>query len=163
LKGTAKVLGMEISNGQGDLFVITEKGYGKRTPIADYPVHNRGGQGVFTIQMTARKGELAGMKVVGPQHELVIVSEEGILIRVKVSDISKLGRSTQGVKVMNVSESDRVTAVARMIAKKATAKKVDENQTSFDLLAAGEKSTSEEAPIDIGEEEQIAPDLDDEE
>lgn len=163
LKGTAKVLGMEISNGQGDLFVITEKGYGKRTPISEYPVHNRGGQGVFTIQMTARKGELAGMKVVGPQHELVIVSEEGILIRVKVGDISKLGRSTQGVKVMNVSESDRVTAVARMIAKKATAKKIDDNQTAFDLLAAGEKNTSEEAPIDIGDDEQITPDLDDEE
>ena len=163
LKGTAKVLGMEISNGQGDLFVITEKGYGKRTPISEYPVHNRGGQGVFTIQMTARKGELAGMKVVGPQHELVIVSEEGILIRVKVGDISKLGRSTQGVKVMNVSESDRVTAVARMIAQKATAKKVDENQTALDLLAAGEKNTSEEAPIDIGDDEQITPDLDDEE
>lgn len=163
LKGTAKVLGMEISNGQGDLFVITEKGYGKRTPISEYPVHNRGGQGVFTIQMTARKGELAGMKVVGPQHELVIVSEEGILIRVKVGDISKLGRSTQGVKVMNVSESDRVTAVARMIAQKATAKKIDDNQTAFDLLAAGEKNTSEEAPIDIGDDEQITPDLDDEE
>lgn len=163
LKGTAKVLGMEISNGQGDLFVITEKGYGKRTPISEYPVHNRGGQGVFTIQMTARKGELAGMKVVGPQHELVIVSEEGILIRVKVGDISKLGRSTQGVKVMNVSESDRVTAVARMIAKKATAKKIDDNQTALDLLAAGEKNTSEEAPIDIGDNEQITPDLDDEE
>ncbi|WP_028263595.1 DNA gyrase subunit A [Atopobium fossor] len=163
LKDTAKVLGMEISNGQGDLFVITEKGYGKRTPISEYPVHNRGGQGVFTIQMTARKGELAGMKVVGPQHELVIVSEEGILIRVKVGDISKLGRSTQGVKVMNVSESDRVTAVARMIAKKATAKKIDDNQISFDLLAAGEKDTSDEAPIDIGDDEQIVPDLDDEE
>lgn len=163
LKGTAKVLGMEISNGQGDLFVITEKGYGKRTPISEYPVHNRGGQGVFTIQMTARKGELAGMKVVGPQHELVIVSEEGILIRVKVGDISKLGRSTQGVKVMNVSESDRVTAVARMIAKKSTAKKIDNDQTALDLLAAGEKNTSEEAPIDIGDDEQITPDLDDEE
>lgn len=163
LKNDAKVLGMEISNGQGDLFVITEKGYGKRTPISEYPVHNRGGQGVYTIQMTARKGELAGMKVVGPQHELVIVSEEGIVIRVKASDVSRLGRSTQGVKVMNVSDTDRVTAVARMIAKKPTAKKPNNGQAAFDLFALGEKGAAEEEPVDIGDDEQIAVDLDDEE
>ena len=64
-----------ITNGSGDLFVITEKGYGKRTPVSEYPEHKRGGQGVFTITMTDKKGDLAGMKVVAPQHELMIVSE----------------------------------------------------------------------------------------
>ena len=70
----ANLLGMEISNDKGDLFVITEKGYGKRTPVADYPEQNRGGQGVYTIQMTIKKGLLAGLKVVAPQHELMIIS-----------------------------------------------------------------------------------------
>ena len=114
LKGDARMLGMEITNGTGDLFVITEKGYGKRTPVAEYPEHKRGGQGVFTIAMTDAKGQLAACRVVEPHQELMIVSMDGVVIRVRVEDISKLGRSTQGVKVMDVDESDSVCALARM-------------------------------------------------
>ncbi len=118
LKPHATMLGMEVTNGRGDLFVITERGYGKRTPIADYPERNRGGQGVLTIKMTPQKGDLVAIKVIGPQHELMIVSEEGTVIRVKTDDISQLSRVTQGVKVMNVAEGDSVKAVARMVARK---------------------------------------------
>ena len=114
LKGDAKMLGMEITNGTGDLFVITEKGYGKRTPVSEYPEHKRGGQGVFTITMTDKKGQLAACRVVDPSHELMIVSTIGVVIRVRVEDISELGRSTQGVKVMDVDEKDSVCALARM-------------------------------------------------
>ena len=114
LKGDAKMLGMEITNGTGDLFVITEKGYGKRTPVSEYPEHKRGGQGVFTITMTDKKGQLAASRVVDPSHELMIVSTTGVVIRVRVEDISELGRSTQGVKVMDVDEKDSVCALARM-------------------------------------------------
>ena len=159
LKGDAKMLGMEITNGNGDLFVITEKGFGKRTPVAEYPEHKRGGQGVFTITMTAKKGQLAACRVVGPQHELMIVSSDGVVIRVRANDISKLGRSTQGVKVMNVSDTDTVCALARMVAaKKAT--KVDPNQTTLDLAAAG--ASSEEDPVDIGGDEEMDESLIDE-
>ena len=114
LKGDAKMLGMEITNGTGDLFVITEKGYGKRTPVSEYPEHKRGGQGVFTITVTDKKGQLAACRVVDPSHELMIVSTTGVVIRVRVEDISELGRSTQGVKVMDVDEKDSVCALARM-------------------------------------------------
>ena len=114
MKDGASVLGMEVSNGSGDLFVITEHGFGKRTPVSDYPEQNRGGQGVFTIQMTDRKGQLAAMKTVGPQHELFIVTEGATVIRVKTDGISQTGRATQGVKMMTVADGDRVTAVARM-------------------------------------------------
>lgn len=114
MKDGAEVLGMEISNGTGDLFVITERGYGKRTPVADYPEQNRGGQGVYTIQMTDHKGSLAAMKTVGPQHELFIITEGATVIRVKTEDVSQTGRATQGVKMMSVIDGDRVTAVARM-------------------------------------------------
>ena len=112
------VLGMEIAPSGGELFVVTERGYGKRTPISEYPVQKRGGMGVKTIAVTVRKGRLAGMKVVMPGHELMLISDEGVVIRVKAEDISKLGRSTQGVKVMNVAEIDRVSAIARVAAKK---------------------------------------------
>jgi DNA gyrase subunit A len=110
----ARVLGMEIAPGGSDLFVITENGFGKRTPVEEYTEHHRGGQGMTTISMTEKKGQLAGMKVVLPGHELMIVSEEGVVIRVRASEISQLGRATQGVKVMNMSGSDHVCAVARV-------------------------------------------------
>ncbi|WP_317414784.1 DNA gyrase subunit A [Thermophilibacter provencensis] len=155
LKGDAKMLGMEITNGNGDLFVITEKGYGKRTPVSEYPEHKRGGQGVYTIAMTTKKGNLSACRVVGPQHELMIVSEEGVIIRVKVKDISKLGRSTQGVKVMNLVDGDRVGAVARMVAHKRKAPKHDENQGMLDLVAAGARDADEPESVDIGGEEQL--------
>ncbi len=116
LKGDARMLGMEITNGSGDLFVITEKGYGKRTPVSEYPEHKRGGQGVFTITMTEKKGQLVACRIVGEDHELMIMSSEGAVIRVKVADVSRLGRSTQGVRVMNLDDGDAVSAVARMAA-----------------------------------------------
>ena len=108
----AHVLGMEIAKPGSDLFVITEKGYGKRTSIDEYPEHHRGGQGVFTITMTDKKGLLSVMKIVKPNDEIMIISEEGVVVRTPVSGISELGRSTQGVRVMNVADKDRVTAVA---------------------------------------------------
>jgi len=112
------VLGMEIAPEEAQLFVVTERGFGKRTCINEYPVHKRGGQGVKTIVMTPKKGPLVGMKIIHEDHELMLMSEEGIMIRVKAKDISLLGRSTQGVKVMNVGDSDRVSAIARVSGEK---------------------------------------------
>ncbi len=108
----AHVLGMEIARPGTDLFVITEKGFGKRTPVSEYPEHHRGGQGVYTITMTQKKGLLSVMKIVGPEDEIMIISEEGVVVRTPVSGISELGRSTQGVCVMKVADKDRVVAVA---------------------------------------------------
>lgn len=108
----ARVLGMEIAKPDTQLLVITEKGYGKRTSVAEYPEHHRGGQGVFTITMTEKKGLLTAMKIVTADEEIMIMSEEGVCVRTPVSGISELGRSTQGVCVMKVAENDRVTAVA---------------------------------------------------
>ncbi len=153
----ANLLGMEISNDKGDLFVITEKGYGKRTPVADYPEQNRGGQGVYTIQMTIKKGLLAGLKVVAPQHELMIISTEGVVIRVKVNDISQLGRSTQGVKIMDVADGDKVAALARMKQSKPKAK-LPEDQASLDLDSVMEGD--EEVDLGDGEDGTIDEELD---
>ncbi len=162
MKGDAEVLGMEITNGRGELFVVTERGYGKRTPVADYPEQNRGGQGVYTIQMTERKGALAAMKVVGPQHELFIITEGATVIRVKTTEISQTGRATQGVKMMSVGDNDRVTAVARMTSakKKAKAPAVAEGQESLDLLAAGAmEASNDEDHVDIGSGDEALEDL----
>jgi DNA gyrase subunit A len=114
IKEDEKVLGMEIAIENTDLFVITDNGYGKRTSVDEYPEHHRGGQGVSTIKMTEKKGKLAGMKVIKPQHELMIISEEGVVIRVKGDDINELKRATQGVRVMNLKPGDKVSAIARV-------------------------------------------------
>ena len=152
MKDGTEVLGMEISNGTGDLFVITERGYGKRTPVADYPEQNRGGQGVYTIQMTDHKGSLAAMKTVGPQHELFIITEGATVIRVKTEDVSQTGRATQGVKMMSVIDGDRVTAVARMTSSEEKDKAPAEADDQVDLdssEADGEMPASADERVDV--------------
>ena len=162
LKGDAKMLGMEITNGNGDLFVITEKGYGKRTPVSDYPEHKRGGQGVFTITMTEKKGNLVACRIVGPQHELMIMTNEGVVIRVKAKDISRLGRSTQGVRVMNLDDSDAVSAVARMAAAFFFAAEGDEDQAALSVATSDTEGDDGEDPVDIDGEDEVDEDLLDE-
>ncbi len=151
-KGDA-ILGMEIAPDNAELFVVTERGYGKRTTVGEYPEHHRGGQGVKTIQVTPKKGPLTGMKIVLPQHELMLISEEGVVIRVKADDISKLGRSTQGVKVMNVAETDRVCAIARVSGgkKKIKPRGIAEGQGS--LLEQGAEPAVEADVVDAIEDE----------
>ena len=152
MKDGTEVLGMEISNGTGDLFVITERGYGKRTPVADYPEQNRGGQGVYTIQMTDHKGSLAAMKTVGPQHELFIITEGATVIRMKTEDVSQTGRATQGVKMMSVIDGDRVTAVARMTSSEEKDKAPAEADDQVDLdssEADGEMPAPADERVDV--------------
>ncbi len=111
-----RVLSMNVARDDADLFVITDGGYGKRTHISDYPRHRRGGKGVRTIKHTEAKGALVAARVVRDNHELVMISKDGTVIRVPAKDISCMGRSTQGVRVMNLRKGDRVSAVARVIA-----------------------------------------------
>lgn len=107
-----RVLGMEIARPGTELLVLTDLGYGKRTPVSEYPSHHRGGQGVNTITMTSKKGQLAAMKIVDEHDEIMVITEEGVVVRTPVSGVSQLGRSTQGVHVMNVSGKDKISAVA---------------------------------------------------
>ena len=134
------------------VLTITENGYGKRTPVADYPEQNRGGQGVYTIQMTDHKGSLAAMKTVGPQHELFIITEGATVIRVKTEDVSQTGRATQGVKMMSVIDGDRVTAVARMTSSEEKDKAPAEADDQVDLdssEADGEMPAPADERVDV--------------
>jgi len=110
------VLTMEVPQEGSDVFVITSNGYGKRTSARLYPLHKRGGKGVRTIKLTETKGVLAGARTVRDNQELFVVSQEGIVIRVPINGIPRVGRATQGVKVMKVQENDRVSAVALVVA-----------------------------------------------
>jgi DNA gyrase subunit A len=110
-----EVIAMDIARDDSDLFVITENGFGKRTPISEYRITGRGGIGVRTIALTDRKGYLVGVKVVRENHEIMLQSRDGVMIRVRADGISRHGRATQGVRVMNMREGDVVSAIARMV------------------------------------------------
>jgi DNA gyrase subunit A len=106
------VLAMDVAREDTELLVVTENGFGKRTAIADYPVKHRGGMGVQTIKLTEKKGGLAGALIVKEHHELVFISQNGMVQRTPVRGISRYGRASQGVKLMNLREDDLVSAVA---------------------------------------------------
>ena len=141
----AEALGLEIAREDSELLVITEKGYGKRTPIEEYPTQHRGGQGVFTINMTAKKGMLADVKVVNPGDEIIIMSEDGLTVRTPVSGISQQGRSTQGVHIMNVADEDKVSVIA--ISKRAK-KRVHRNELGQEEIEADGKDEMSEEDLD---------------
>jgi DNA gyrase subunit A len=113
-KGNA-VLAMDVARDDQELLVITENGYGKRTPIPEYPVKGRGTMGVKTINLTENKGALAAALVVREHQELVFISQNGLVQRTSVRGISRYGRSSQGVKVMNIRDDDQVSAVALVV------------------------------------------------
>ncbi|HVV89119.1 MAG TPA: DNA gyrase subunit A, partial [Solirubrobacterales bacterium] len=110
-----RVLAMDIARNDTELFVVTENGYGKRTPVADYPIKGRGTKGVLTAKLTEKKGGLAGALIVNPHQDLLFISQNGMVQRTGVEGISQLGRATQGVKVMNIKDDDRVSAVALVV------------------------------------------------
>ena len=107
-----RVLSLDVVQKDTELLVVTENGYGKRTAISEYPVKGRGTKGVLTIKLTAKKGGLAGALIVRDEDELVFISQNGMVQRTAVSDISQQGRATQGVRLMNLKAKDRVSAVA---------------------------------------------------
>jgi DNA gyrase subunit A len=110
-----RVLAMDIARDDTDLFVVTENGYGKRTPMSEYPVKGRGTMGVLTIKMTTKKGALSGAMIVREHQELVFISQNGMVQRTAAKGINSMGRATQGVRVMNLRPGDRVSAVALVV------------------------------------------------
>ncbi len=114
LKDGDYVVGMDIALQGQDVLVVTEDGYGKRTPVSEYRVQNRGGMGIKAMNLTPKTGLIAAVKLVREENELVITSASGHIIRMQLSGIPRLGRSTQGVKVINLENGDQVAALAQV-------------------------------------------------
>ena len=133
-----RVLAMDIARNDTELFVVTENGYGKRTPVSDYPVKGRGTKGVLTIRITEKKGGLAGALIVNPHQDLLFISQNGMVQRTGVDGISQMGRSTQGVKVMNIKDDDRVSAVALAV----------ESEDDIDIPATATDPNADQIEID---------------
>jgi DNA gyrase subunit A len=136
------VIGMAILNEHftdSTLFTVTENGYGKRTEIAEYRRQTRGGKGVITIKTTERNGCVVDIKQVSDENDLMIITDQGKILRVPVAGFSIIGRNTQGVRLMVKEENERVVAVARLAEKEEEA----ETDELEEELSAPEESTEE--------------------
>lgn len=108
------VVGTDIVEEGQFVLTVTESGYGKRTPIEEYRVQNRGGKGIRTCNITEKNGAAVSLQVVSAQHDLMIITASGVIIRLHVEDISKTGRNTQGVRLIRVGDGEGVATVARV-------------------------------------------------
>jgi len=119
-----KVISLILA-GDGNVLTVTENGYGKRTPVSDYPIHGRGGLGVISIQTTARNGAVTGAKLVNEGDEIMLITSGGTLVRTRVDEISIMGRNTQGVRLISLGGEEKLTGVERI-------EIVDEEETEED-------------------------------
>ena len=111
-----EVIGMvAIQDEESDILVVSEKGYGKRSNLDAYRITNRGGKGVKTINITEKTGGLVAIKNVTDEDDLMIINKSGITIRMAVSDLRVMGRATQGVKLINIKDTDSIAAVAKVM------------------------------------------------
>ena len=108
------VVEMDVVEEHGHLLTVTEKGYGKRSEALEYRYQGRGGSGVINIKVTEKNGPVAGIKSVTDADQLLLITQSGMLIRIKVKDIRETGRAAQGVKLIDLDEGDRVVAVAKL-------------------------------------------------
>ena len=111
------VVGMDAVTDDSEVLIVTENGFGKRTPINEYRVQTRGGKGIITIKTSDRNGSVIGLKVVREGEELMMISNEGIIIRLAINDISSYGRNTQGVRLMRVGDDKKLVALAKVAVK----------------------------------------------
>jgi DNA gyrase subunit A len=148
-RGDNRVLAMDVVRPDTELLVVTDAGYGKRTPIEDYPVKGRGTMGVKTISLTKQKGGLAGALIVREHQELVFISQNGMVQRTAVKGISRQGRPAQGVTLMNLREDDVVSAVALVVENSADTSA----QVSEGLEEAAADGSTIPAPDDPAGEE----------
>ena len=98
----------------GTLLTVTENGYGKRTGLDEYRVQSRGGLGIISIQTTARNGRVAGIAYVQDEDELMLITQQGKVLRMDTQDIRPIGRATQGVRLIEIDDKDHVVALARL-------------------------------------------------
>lgn len=141
-----EVIGMEVLEEDTDILIVTKKGYGKRTPAEEYRIQGRGGKGIKTCNVTEKNGDLVSMKAVTGEEDLMLITTGGVLIRIAVSDISIMGRNTQGVKLIRINEDENENEFVATVAK---VEKEDEKDQ--------EDSTEDEPQDDVGASEEASP------
>jgi DNA gyrase subunit A len=127
------VVAMEVVKPGGTLLTVTERGYGKRTEIEEYRVQSRGGVGVINISTSERNGPVVGIAYVEEGDELLLITQQGMIIRMQTNDVRAIGRATQGVRLIDIEGEDKVVSIARLVEK-------DEDEKNGDAMAPPEGS-----------------------
>jgi DNA gyrase subunit A len=130
-----------LALGEGHILTASENGFGKLTPLDDFPAHSRGGQGVIALQTSERNGQTVAALQVLPANELMLISSTGTLVRTPVNDISVVGRNTQGVRLIRLAEGERLTGIERV-----EGLDVQDPDTAGDSSGVGTEGGDEAAP-----------------
>jgi len=117
LRGDDYVVAMEIVRPDGTLLTVTERGFGKRTEIEEYRVQSRGGVGIINIATTTRNGLVVGVACVQEGDEILLITQQGMILRMQTNDVRAIGRATQGVTLINIEGDDKVVSIARLVEK----------------------------------------------
>src|SRR5204863_4929930 len=117
LRGEDYVVAMEAVKPGGTLLTVTERGYGKRTEIEEYRVQSRGGVGIINIATSDRNGQVVGVAYVQEGDELLLITQQGMILRMLANDVRAIGRATQGVKLIDIEGDDKVVSVAKLVEK----------------------------------------------
>ena len=149
LEDDDEVVSMQLVQPGEELMVVTSKGYGKRTPVEDYKVQTRGGKGLLTYDKSKfnKTGMLVGALVVDDDDEVLLINSEGTIIRIKAADVSKLGRATQGVRIMRADDDVNIISIAKVIR---------EDEHEMDAKLAQEKKARDKAESEKEEAEEDA-------
>jgi DNA gyrase subunit A len=124
-----EVVGMEIVRDDSTILTVTEKGYGKRSTLEDYRSQGRGGKGIITIKTTEKNGRVTGMAQVSEDDEILLITSNGKVLRIRAKDISVQGRNTQGVRLFDIEESDKVVSFAIVVDREEEKEAVQEKST----------------------------------
>ena len=109
-----EIVGMQLKSQGGSLLIVTEKGMGKRTDISEFTLQRRGGKGLKCYKITERTGYVVGVKSVNEDHEVMLITDKGIIIQIRANDVSTIGRITMGVKIMNLDENSTIVKIAKV-------------------------------------------------
>ncbi|QUW20647.1 DNA gyrase subunit A [Sporosarcina sp. Marseille-Q4063] len=153
-------VGMDVVDEGKEILVVTEKGFGKRTPQEEYRIQSRGGYGLKTLNVTERNGSLVAMKAVDGSEDLMLITIHGILIRMDISDISVIGRSTQGVRLIRLGEDELVATVAKVAKDDDEENGIDEDS---DTIVESEINEEDNSPLDESDSSIEEEDTNDEE
>lgn len=142
------VIGFDVLKPDSNVFIITEKGYGKQTPAADYPIKGRGGKGIKTANVTDKNGHLAGLTTVDGQEDIMVMTNQGVMIRFNIATVSQTGRATLGVRLIRLDDDGKVATMAKVDPEPEGDEPTDANATegTTDDTAANETASVEETP-----------------
>jgi DNA gyrase subunit A len=162
LEGEQKVVSLIVPTNDGPIMTITENGYGKRTALDEYPAKSRATKGVVSIKVSERNGPVVGAVQVEEQDEIMLITDNGTLVRTRVSEVSVIGRNTQGVRIIRTIEGEHVVALQRIdeIAEVEVFEENEDGELVPTQVIEGEQVNAPETDIDIeSESEGVEPTL----